>query len=167
MSNILWLASYPKSGNTWVRAFLDNLMHDARKPLALDRPSGMFAQGESAIGWYRIADPRPVAGRVGGIGRQIAGIHDPHPVRQHRTAQIEIQPRQIPGIGRRAAAHRARSTGAIGPALRIGRCAIGTEYHDIGIQRRPVPGLGKAQKRLRHAADPEQILQFDHPAFSS
>ena len=61
MSNIVWLASYPKSGNTWVRAFLDNLMHDARKPLAVDRPSGMFAQGESAIGWYRIADPRPPA----------------------------------------------------------------------------------------------------------
>lgn len=59
MSNIVWLASYPKSGNTWVRAFLDNLLHDARKPLAVDRPSGMFAQGESAIGWYRIADPRP------------------------------------------------------------------------------------------------------------
>ena len=59
MTNIVWLASYPKSGNTWVRAFLDNLLHDARKPLAIDRPSGMFAQGESAIGWYRIADPRP------------------------------------------------------------------------------------------------------------
>jgi len=61
MSKIVWLASYPKSGNTWVRAFLDNLLHDARKPLSVDRPSGMFAQGESAIGWYRIADPRPPA----------------------------------------------------------------------------------------------------------
>lgn len=61
MSNIVWLASYPKSGNTWIRAFLDNLMHDSARPLSVDRPSGMFAQGESAIGWYRIADPRPPA----------------------------------------------------------------------------------------------------------
>jgi len=26
MGNILWLASYPKSGNTWLRAFLANLV---------------------------------------------------------------------------------------------------------------------------------------------
>ncbi len=26
MGNILWLASYPKSGNTWLRAFLANYL---------------------------------------------------------------------------------------------------------------------------------------------
>ena len=26
---IIWLASYPKSGNTWVRLFLDNLLQKA------------------------------------------------------------------------------------------------------------------------------------------
>lgn len=35
MSNILWLASYPKSGNTWVRAFLANLIADGSEPLPL------------------------------------------------------------------------------------------------------------------------------------
>lgn len=35
MSNILWLASYPKSGNTWVRAFLANLIADGSGPLPL------------------------------------------------------------------------------------------------------------------------------------
>lgn len=29
MSGILWIASYPKSGNTWFRAFLENLRRDA------------------------------------------------------------------------------------------------------------------------------------------
>jgi len=29
MGNIVWLASYPKSGNTWLRAFLANLVADA------------------------------------------------------------------------------------------------------------------------------------------
>ena len=76
MSNIVWLASYPKSGNTWVRAFLDNLMHDAARPLAVDRPSGMFAQGESAIGWYRIADPRPPAQwKAADIARMRPRVH--------------------------------------------------------------------------------------------
>lgn len=28
MSRFIWLASYPKSGNTWVRAFLESVRHD-------------------------------------------------------------------------------------------------------------------------------------------
>ena len=32
MSQILWLASYPKSGNTWLRAFLANYLHDGPEP---------------------------------------------------------------------------------------------------------------------------------------
>jgi len=34
MGNIIWLASYPKSGNTWLRAFLANLIADRPTPLA-------------------------------------------------------------------------------------------------------------------------------------
>ena len=33
MGGILWLASYPKSGNTWLRAFLHNLMRNANAPI--------------------------------------------------------------------------------------------------------------------------------------
>jgi hypothetical protein len=32
VSQILWLASYPKSGNTWLRAFLANYLNDGPKP---------------------------------------------------------------------------------------------------------------------------------------
>ncbi|MBS0515940.1 MAG: sulfotransferase domain-containing protein [Proteobacteria bacterium] len=35
MGNIVWLASYPKSGNTWLRAFLANLMANRPTPVAL------------------------------------------------------------------------------------------------------------------------------------
>jgi len=35
VSSILWLASYPKSGNTWVRAFLANLVADRDTALPL------------------------------------------------------------------------------------------------------------------------------------
>jgi hypothetical protein len=34
MGNIVWLASYPKSGNTWLRAFLANLIANRADPLA-------------------------------------------------------------------------------------------------------------------------------------
>lgn len=36
MGNIVWLASYPKSGNTWLRAFLANLIANRRDPVPLD-----------------------------------------------------------------------------------------------------------------------------------
>ncbi len=37
MGNIVWLASYPKSGNTWLRVFLANLIANGRDPVPLDR----------------------------------------------------------------------------------------------------------------------------------
>lgn len=36
MGNIVWLASYPKSGNTWLRAFLANLIANRADPLRPD-----------------------------------------------------------------------------------------------------------------------------------
>ena len=36
MGNIVWLASYPKSGNTWIRAFLANLIANRSDPVPLD-----------------------------------------------------------------------------------------------------------------------------------
>ncbi len=36
MGRIFWIASYPKSGNTWTRAFLANLMSGKKRALTLD-----------------------------------------------------------------------------------------------------------------------------------
>ena len=36
MKNIVWLASYPKSGNTWFRMFLANYLHERETPASLD-----------------------------------------------------------------------------------------------------------------------------------
>lgn len=35
--NIVWLASYPKSGNTWCRIFLANLLNKTDKPIDINR----------------------------------------------------------------------------------------------------------------------------------
>ncbi len=49
MSSLYWLASYPKSGNTWFRVFLQNLLEDADTPVVIDELStGSIA---SARGW--------------------------------------------------------------------------------------------------------------------
>lgn len=37
MNNIIWLASYPKSGNTWFRIFLSNLLNDKEEPADINR----------------------------------------------------------------------------------------------------------------------------------
>lgn len=58
MGAIIWLASYPKSGNTWVRAFLHNLLRNPDKPAdinALDR----FCMGEDKAQYYNHFDKRP------------------------------------------------------------------------------------------------------------
>ncbi|MFV0543212.1 MAG: sulfotransferase domain-containing protein [Marinicella pacifica] len=36
MGNILWVASYPKSGNTWVRAFLHNYIENLKVPVDIN-----------------------------------------------------------------------------------------------------------------------------------
>lgn len=36
MSGIVWLASYPKSGNTWFRCFLTNLLRDSDEPASIN-----------------------------------------------------------------------------------------------------------------------------------
>lgn len=37
MKNIIWLVSYPKSGNTWFRMFLANYLNKSTEPLPLNR----------------------------------------------------------------------------------------------------------------------------------
>jgi hypothetical protein len=46
MGKIIWLASYPKSGNTWLRAFLHNVLRDPNEPYSLDRMTD-FSMGDS------------------------------------------------------------------------------------------------------------------------
>ncbi len=49
MGGIYWLASYPKSGNTWFRTFLRNLMADSDTPADInDLSTGSIASGR---GW--------------------------------------------------------------------------------------------------------------------
>ena len=60
MGGILWLASYPKSGNTWLRAFLHNFMRNPDQPYDINKLME-FTAGESQTVLYRKFDPRPWA----------------------------------------------------------------------------------------------------------
>lgn len=52
MGNIVWLASYPKSGNTWIRAFIHNLIVDGNRPSKLHEITQFF-ESESKPKWYQ------------------------------------------------------------------------------------------------------------------
>ncbi|MEQ9242681.1 sulfotransferase domain-containing protein [Roseovarius indicus] len=57
--NIVWLASYPKSGNTWVRIFLANYFANEDKPLSIN-DAGRFGFGDSAASMYRQVAGGPI-----------------------------------------------------------------------------------------------------------
>ena len=52
MANFVWLASYPKSGNTWLRAFIYNLIVTPREPAPLTAITGFF-ESESNPKYYQ------------------------------------------------------------------------------------------------------------------
>jgi hypothetical protein len=58
MGNLIWLASYPKSGNTWLRAFLHNLLRNPDKPFDINKLTS-FSAVDSLADWYRHFETRP------------------------------------------------------------------------------------------------------------
>ena len=58
MGAIIWLASYPKSGNTWIRAFLHNLFLDRPEPAPINALND-FCLGEDKAEYYNNFDRRP------------------------------------------------------------------------------------------------------------
>lgn len=59
MGALIWLASYPKSGNTWMRTFLHNLFRDARQPVDINELDD-FTLGVSMGAWYRRYFTKPL-----------------------------------------------------------------------------------------------------------
>jgi hypothetical protein len=56
MAGIIWLASYPKSGNTWLRSFLHNFLRAADRSHDINKLTDLTA-GESMTELYRAQDP--------------------------------------------------------------------------------------------------------------
>jgi hypothetical protein len=56
MAGIIWLASYPKSGNTWLRAFLHNFLRDPDRSYDINKLTDV-TEGESQTSWFRAIAP--------------------------------------------------------------------------------------------------------------
>ena len=58
MGRIIWLASYPKSGNTWMRAFIHNLLRDPGQAYDINR-LGEYSFSDSTIHYYNTYLTKP------------------------------------------------------------------------------------------------------------
>ena len=61
--SIVWLASYPKSGNTWARIFLANYLFDRKTPMSINEVHRL-GMGDSIEKMYRMV----ARGAQGGVG---------------------------------------------------------------------------------------------------
>ena len=77
MNKIYWLASYPKSGNTWTRIFLTNYLKDAEQPADINRLSG-----------GPIASDRDVFDRWAGLEASDLSFEDIADLRPHVYRQM-------------------------------------------------------------------------------
>lgn len=59
MPGILWLASYPKSGNTWMRTLIANLVYGGDAPLTPDAIN-QYCSGAANAEWFRPLVDKPV-----------------------------------------------------------------------------------------------------------
>jgi len=60
MGAIIWLASYPKSGNTWMRVFLHNLFLNPAEPVSINSVT-QFCLVEQDASHFNQFDPRPLS----------------------------------------------------------------------------------------------------------
>jgi hypothetical protein len=93
MANIIWLASYPKSGNVWLQAFLHNLISNSRQAPSPETIGG-FCTPESAALHFMTPDSRPLgawtreetARRRAGAHKAITGLRSDNVFASTRAA---------------------------------------------------------------------------------
>lgn len=78
LKNIVWLASYPKSGNTWTRAFLMNYLLNQPEPIPINQLHRL-GMGDSSANAYQMVSE---------------GSFDPHDYMK----SLELRPRVVRGI---------------------------------------------------------------------
>src|SRR3546814_14913490 len=102
MPGILWLASYPKSGNTGRRVFLANLILDEPEPLPLQRINEVCSS-EPNEDWFKPLATKPVSElserRIAALRTKAQGRADGlnknnRPRKNHRNRKGDVQGRK-------------------------------------------------------------------------
>jgi hypothetical protein len=83
---LVWLASYPKSGNTWPRAFLANYFIDAPEPVSINEMQKISSGDSSAPSYAELGRCNPAS--LGAA--QIAVLRERHLERISRSAPVNF-----------------------------------------------------------------------------
>ena len=79
MGKLVWLASYPKSGNTWVRVFLHNYIVNTETPHSINSLVD-FSVAECAMAFYgppgEVMEPRAVQAKRPAAHETLTGLHE-------------------------------------------------------------------------------------------
>lgn len=79
MGKLVWLASYPKSGNTWVRAFLHNYITNAQTPHSINNLTDVSVS-ECACAFFgtpgQIISPQEAQALRPQVHQQLTKLHD-------------------------------------------------------------------------------------------
>jgi len=111
---ILWLASFPKSGNTWVRALLANYFDGGDKPVPINALPEMAA-GDSQLWPYEKAAGRPLPN---------ASVADLMPYRAKAHALLAPDPKRLVFVKTHNALRRIKGVPTITPDVTAGAIYI-------------------------------------------
>ncbi len=75
MGGLIWLASYPKSGNTWMRSFLHNLLLDAHEPADLDELTRFCISEPTAVHYHKRVSKPWSAVTISDVMKVRAAVH--------------------------------------------------------------------------------------------
>jgi hypothetical protein len=75
VGKLVWLASYPKSGNTWLRAFLHNYINQPETPHSINRLTDLSVSECNAAFFANYLSVPPVATTTQDVQRARAFVH--------------------------------------------------------------------------------------------
>ena len=140
---LLWLASFPKSGNTWVRALLANYVATGASPVPINRLSG-FAMSDAALATYERVAGRPLAG---------ATIGDLMPFKAAAHRMLAGDAKTLVFAKTHSALRRIGGTPTITPAATAGAIYILRNPLDVTLSYSDHYGLSHAQTVEAMASD--------------